>query len=304
LNPDALPRLELENVLRADGAEIIAAREKARLIHRTRDIDAGDEVEESVRKVIRRKLPTSYYIGHGHVVDSSLTSSPQMDVVIADNSGSPILFMTENGTEYFPYEAVYAVGEIKSTYYRREDYVRKFVKSVAHVRTDLKREPTPPTYLGSGLNVGRGITTGVTIPYQNPLFSFMVFANAGDFHESDLDELYTSEGAGVLPNIVCLLGKGVVVNVKAATSPSSRPMSININPEFNRAPDAGVDWFNTWVFVPADLATSFGILYFALVTHLRGCRLMPPNMLDYLNNIFRTSVSSGRIIGIDITGAS
>lgn len=34
-------KLELERVLQADAAEIVAAREKAQLIHRTRDIDAA-----------------------------------------------------------------------------------------------------------------------------------------------------------------------------------------------------------------------------------------------------------------------
>lgn len=147
LRPDALPRLELENVLLADGAEIVAAHGKARLIHRTRDIDvAGDEVEGSVRRVLGRKLPTSYYVGHGHVVDSRLTSRPQMDVVIADNSGSPVLFMAENGTEYFPYEPVYAIGEVKSTYYRRARHIDKFADNVARLRAELQREPHGRTW--------------------------------------------------------------------------------------------------------------------------------------------------------------
>jgi len=107
-----------------------------------------------------------------------------------------------------------------------------------------------------------------------------------------------------LPNIVCLLGKGVVANVKATTSPSSQLMSINVNPKFNRAPEVEAAWNNTWAFIPADLTTSYGLLYFVLVTHLRGCRLMPPIMLDYLNNIFRTSMSGGRRRGEGTIGAT
>ena len=130
--------LEFEKVLRADAAEIIAAREKAQIIHRGRDIDAaGDEVEVATRRVIRRKLPNSYYVGHGHIVDSELNQSPQLDVVIADNSAAPILFATENGTEYFPYEAVYAIGEIKSSYSRSRNYVETFADTVSRVKSRL-----------------------------------------------------------------------------------------------------------------------------------------------------------------------
>ena len=241
MSPDRLPRLELENVLQADGAEIVAAHEKARLIHHTRDINAaGDEVEEAVRRVIRRKLPTSYYVGHCHVVDSRLTSSPQLDVVVADNGTAPILFMTENGTEYFPYEAVYAVGEVKATYYRSSNYVDTFVSNLARVKAELQREATPPTYVGSGLSFGRGFDTGIRAPYRNPLLAFMIFAAANDFRMKDMVELYSSKPAGELPNIVCFLDKGVVVNVWIPTTESGElqtsleggNMEVRVNPEF------------------------------------------------------------------------
>ncbi len=80
-------RSSVERVLQADAAEILGARDRARTIHRTRDIDAaGAEVEQTVREVLRRKLPAAYYVGHGHIVDEQLTTSSQMDVVIADSA--------------------------------------------------------------------------------------------------------------------------------------------------------------------------------------------------------------------------
>ena len=91
MNKD-LPKLELQKIFQRDAEEIIHARDKALVIHASRDIDAaGDEVEEAVRRVIRRKLATKYYVGHGHILDAQLTTSPQFDVIIADNSGAPIL---------------------------------------------------------------------------------------------------------------------------------------------------------------------------------------------------------------------
>src|SRR6266851_9381013 len=93
-------QFELELVFRSDAVDILAAREKARMMHHGRDIHAaGDEVEITVRKVLGRKLPSLYYVGQGHIVDEQLHQSPQLDVIIANNTGAPILFRAENGTE-------------------------------------------------------------------------------------------------------------------------------------------------------------------------------------------------------------
>ncbi len=58
------PKFELEQVFRSDAADILAA---------------GDEVEMAFRRVLRRKLPRSYYVRHGHIVDQELHQSPQLD---------------------------------------------------------------------------------------------------------------------------------------------------------------------------------------------------------------------------------
>ncbi len=190
---------------------MVAARAKALLIHHTGDPDAaGDEVEQAVRTVLRRKLPSAYYVGHGRVVDARWASSSQLDVVIADNLGASVLFRTAAGTEYFPYESVYAVGEVK------------------------------------------------------------------------------------LPNLLCFLNRGVVANMRLAEDPAvagQGPRSINIHAEFNQEEPGRV---NRWVFFPFGtddraLAGNFGFLYFALVTHLQSCVLMPPDMLAYLQAVFTPS---------------
>src|SRR5215510_12900431 len=124
-------KFELEKCFKLDAADIIAAREKAFLIHHTKDIDtAGNEIEHAVRRTLRSKLPERYYTGQGHIVDSRLNFSSQLDVVIADNKGAPILFKAEDGTEYYPYESVYAIGEVKSTYYKSKKYIHEFSKSI------------------------------------------------------------------------------------------------------------------------------------------------------------------------------
>ena len=287
-----LPKLELEQVMQSDAAEMVAAREKAVLIHHTRDIDAaGDEVEKAVRRVIQRKLPAAYYVGHGHIVDSLLNTSPQFDVIIADNSRSPILFITENGTEYFPYESIYAVGEVKSSYYKTKKYVHTFVQNLARVQTELQREKVPPTYLPGGIEVsGSGVSLPGAPPYRNPMLSFMVFIDSNDFQIADVEELYSSTPDSELPNILCLLDKGVVLNAKVPVgAEGDTPLSsINIHPEFNTE-TAGET--NNWIFVPFGtlenrIGANFAFLYFVLAQHLGSCLLEPPNLLQYLNRMF------------------
>jgi hypothetical protein len=80
--PNESSKFAIERILQSDADEIIAARGKATAIHRTRNIGAaGSEVEQAVRKVLTRKLSQMYDVGHGHIVDSSLATSPQLDVV-------------------------------------------------------------------------------------------------------------------------------------------------------------------------------------------------------------------------------
>jgi len=294
-----LPKLELERVLQRDAAEIVDAHKKAQIIHRTRDIDtAGNEVEQAVRNVIRRKLPIAYYVGHGHVVDSELVTSPQLDVIIADNTGAPILFQAEDGTEYFPYESVYAIGEIKATYHKHKKYIRDFVEKLARMKAELQRDKTPPTYLGSGINLGSGLSANIGKPYRNPLFSFILFVDSKDFQVRLVTEMYVSTPASELPNVVCFLDKGVIVNAKIVTLKNGDYSlgAINLIPEFDQDVGNGI---NRWVFIPfgddgSRSGANFGFLYFALATHLKSCALMAPNLLAYLNRIF--SYQGGSII--------
>lgn len=141
MNPSVL-KFELERVFRSDAADILAAREKARIMHHGRDIRAaGDEVEIAFRKKLGRKLPSLYYVGHGHIVDEQLHQSSQLDIIIANNAGAPILFQAENGSEYFPYESVYAIGEVKPSYDNSRQYIHAFSDTLRSIHAQLQREP-------------------------------------------------------------------------------------------------------------------------------------------------------------------
>src|SRR5258708_10604753 len=227
-------KFELDQVFRSDTADIRDAREKARMMHHGRDIPAaGDEVEIAFRNVLDRKLPSLYYVGHGHIVDMQLHQSSQLDVIIANNTGAPILFRAENGTEYFPHEDVYAIGEVKSSYDNSRRYIHKFSDNLKRIQDQLQREPF--RYVSAG--------RFSPLPYGNPLFSFMFFADKGDFDIEQISELYRTQPESELPNIVCILNKGVIVNAashvwknrqqRRVPAEQGQPGSISLIPAHN-----------------------------------------------------------------------
>src|SRR5260370_2370064 len=108
-----LPKFEFVDVLQNDIEEIFAARKNARIIYHAKAIDAaGDEVEDAVRKVLRRKLPVMYYVGHGHIVDKQLWCTAQLDIIISNNMGAPVPFQAKNASESIPYATVYDFADV------------------------------------------------------------------------------------------------------------------------------------------------------------------------------------------------
>lgn len=286
-----LAKLEIAKVFQHDAQEILAARNKALLLHSTKDIDAaGDELEEVIRRIFRRKMPDLYKVGHGHIVDSKLATSPQFDLIVADNSISPLLFTSENGTQYFTYESVYAIGEIKTTYRRNKNYVSKFIDDIAKVRSGLTRENTPRNYLTHGISLGDDLDSGVRDKFRNPLFSFMFFGDSGDFKVEDVRHIYEIKPPAELPNIICFLDRGVLINVCVEVKDSGKVVMGSVN----TCPELDHDFRLTdkkWVFVPFGtsefrLGSNFAMLYFYIIHHVKRCVLMRPNILDYVNHMF------------------
>ena len=290
-------KFELEQVFRSDAADLLAARMKARMMHHGHDISsAGDEVEIAFRKVLDRKLPSLYYVGHGHIVDEQLHQSSQLDVIIANNTGAPVLFRAENGSEYFPYEGIYAIGEVKSSYDNSKQYIHAFSDTLRSIRTQLRRElfQTAP------------ILRPFYRAYGNPLFSFMFFADAGDFRVEQLRDLYLTRPESDLPNIVCILNKGLIVNTASHVWRNSRrkreqveqvqPDVISLIPARNdEYRNRGVQFH--WVLTEhgdndKSLAANLANFYYPLIQHLQHCQLTVPNLTEYVNHIFDTTTTT------------
>lgn len=289
------PKFELEHVLNSDVADIFAAREKARILHHARDIrSSGDEVEQTIRKVLRRKLPISYYIGHGHIVDQHMNTSPQLDVVITDNASTSVLFQAENGSEYFPYEAVYAIGEAKSSYEKDKCYIHKFSKHLANIRASLTRE-----------NTAWGVyeKTNEQVRYGNPLFSFMLFVHSGNFHIEDILDLYQTTTETELPTVIYFLDKGMILKAyfpMTGSSPNDhKPLqTISLATEYLTHEMQTIERVEPhWVFTSYDafegqFASNFGFFYYKLAMHLQKCTLSTPNLLIYLNQMLGSPTST------------
>ena len=292
-------KFDIEKFFLRDAAEIVAAREKALLIHKTVDIDtAGNEVEVAVRRFFEKRLPRNYYIGHGHIVDSSLEASPQFDVLITDYGKTPILFEAEDGTGYFPFESVYAIGEIKATYYKRKSYVQSFAEKISTLKSSLSREKVDPTFLdvgGQGIEVEFIPTTD--FPYKNPLLSFLLFVNSGDFEPDHLIKLFDKTRELQPPNIICLLDKGIFIQTRLVQEDGRGSIDYHLYPEFSNL----IEKKFSWGFIPFGspenrIASQLGFLYYSILAHLGQTVLKPPRLLDYLRAMFFAKGSEVKII--------
>ncbi|HEV7472587.1 MAG TPA: DUF6602 domain-containing protein [Pyrinomonadaceae bacterium] len=292
-----IPELEMERVLQSDAAEIFAAREKGRLIYGTHNISAaGDEVERAVRRVLWRKLPQTYHVGQGHIVDSTGVNSPQMDVIVADNSVSPVLFEAENGTQYFPYESVYSIGEIKTAYYKNKKPIESFTNTLKSIRSTLHREPVF-SHEHSKLHADKDVER--TYGSLNPLFSFMLFVEGGEFAPHDISELYSKTPAAELPNVVCFLDRGVIVFKSEGDWSGGEPWSYNsphpgLESEKNlvlHSRQSGNWYFNSFGSERNRIGAQFGFLYSLVLSFLGRCTLNPPDMAAYMERILKVSSS-------------
>jgi hypothetical protein len=280
---------QITEVYREEVSQLLSSRNKSKVIHSSGDIDAsGDEVEVPFRDLLRRRLPNKYFVGHGHVVDKNLHVSPQFDVIIADNNSTPILFESENGTQYFPWESVYAVGEVKSSYSRRKRPVGTFADNVSKLKGVLQREWTPPNYLGGGVTFGEGFTCSDTRPFKNPLFQFIVFFDSGDCNQERLSEEYCSQTDESLPIAVFLDGKVVVKAEFEAVAGGVGMGRIDLDPLNSLRTD--VDWTQIAYTSRRDGgAQALVVLMLGLFDHLERCILMRPPIGDYLNSVISSA---------------
>ncbi len=282
----------------ANGAkEILAARERCGQIHGTSDIRAaGNEVEVSVREYVSQTLPSKFHVSHGHLIDRVGTVSPQLDIILSDNVLLPALMRTRDGTEYVPFDSTYAFGEIKATYRDSDHPIEAFSSVVRHVKQDLVRTEIPNTAFGEAIKADTSLfdmVHGSPNRVLNPLFTFMVFVDAGDFDATKLASFFGSTGDEALPNVIVFLNAGVVF----AGAITEQGLTINRYPEYH--PERGVAWH--FSEIPGPLGSvkegnHLAFLYYTLILHLAECHIENTFTANYFNPVLTFHRSTMKIL--------
>lgn len=291
-----MKKFPIDEIYSHEAAKLLEAKKSVALIHKTGDIDAsGDELEIPFRQMLAKRLPAKYYVGHGHIVDSNLKVSQQFDVIIADASAAQILYDGENGTQYFPYESVYALGEIKSGYYKNKKYVEAYVSAVKKVLDDFYRESVPGNYIGNGVSLGPGLCANGTREMQNPLFSFMLFGSRNDCEPLELNKQLSACSSTPNPNIICFLDGSIVTKSHLIKNPTNCSLgALELDPLNQKNSELCIAEIN---FSNKDKSgQALAVLMLALTNHLNSTMLKAPPFGKYTTSILETAEYSGKIV--------
>jgi hypothetical protein len=292
-----LSNLDIEEIFRQDAQKIIESRKRSKLIHATSDIKAsGNEVENEVRNFLQGRMPKNYYVGHGHIVDCSQVASPQFDILISDNTAIPILLRTNDSTEYFPAESLYAIGEVKSTYNKSENPIGKFCESMKLVKDCMQREVILNTAYNAEIkddSLLRDMILCRSNKVLNAIYSFMVFVDSEKFNIADFEDCYKKYGNKYLPNQIIFLDKGVLFYGNFSDNSMS----------FERYPEYDENNKNRWILTPLgkeeeNAGNHLGFLYYNLLEHLNSSYLEPKNLMPYFKNLFIGRKSTMTIIEV------
>lgn len=245
---------------------------------------AGDQVELAVKQFFIDKLFPKYHVCDGHIVDRNLKASPQYDIIICENSKNPVLFNLADKSEIIFYETVFCFGEVKKSFYDK-DLLIDFAENVKRTKLELIRDEIPSNFIecaNSGFHVEEALTT---LPYRNPLLSFMLFINSSGVSFPKLSEMLNDIENKNCPNFITFLDAGIIININKADFEKGK-ITINLYPEFEKEE-------SIWVLM--DLQGENNVLtyhYLLIVEHLNNSIVSIPNLRDYTRNIFDFSFSN------------
>lgn len=284
--------LDVARNFQLDAERLRHERDKSKVVHSTGDIRAaGNQVEAAVREYLRRMLPDRYYVTHGHLIDERHQVSPQLDVIIADNYTLPSFLTTADGTEYVPVTSVYAVGEVKSTYYQSQQYILEFQDKLTRV-SELERPPLKNTAYKGNVGGGTRLIDALWVSdneHLNHMFSFLLCIDGGDFDFERVKPLLLEADPATLPGMTVLLNRGVMMFAKVNEAGEFK---------FFKYPDRKRLDSHDWSFAEAapldggpPEGSHLALLYGALIEHLTNSRLEPTSAYRYTKQfrVFRAS---------------
>lgn len=243
---------------------------------------AGSEIEDSLRKCLAKLLPEKVIVSQGHIIDESLKISYQQDVIIADNFFSKSLIQTLDGTEIFPYESVYATGEVKRQWSQKN--LKSLIKSIERSKSDLTRLKIESNLIESGSSFIKTSNQITNNPFRNPLFTFSFSL---DFDESyslkRISQLLKNTKTEYLPNVSVVLNEGIFVFVNREKFDQGL-LEVSLYPEFK----AGEDF--CWVFITMEPEDCLAYLVFMITQHLSESVLSKSAYLKYIQNMIEINL--------------
>lgn len=247
---------------------------------------AGDEVEITLRNFFKEKLTPKYDVTTGHVVDHNLKVSPQLDVIIADSIKSPVLATLTDKTQHVFYETVYAIGEVKKSWYD-DTLLEKFSSTIKTIKTELERDDIGKDILECGDNQLKIKGEVTSNPRRNMLFSFMLFAEKSVSLKKITNTINVTPNE-FLPNVIVFIEGGVVVNVNKSMLAQNK-VEINLYPELVTKDDG------EWIFIGLDEENQrLTYLYLLLLEHLKQTIVATPDIQSYTKKLISIEPSDIR----------
>ena len=246
---------------------------------------AGQQVEGSLRVLLKNLLPDRVSVTQGHIVDKKTNVSYQQDVLITESFYTKSLIRSLDGTEFYPVEAIFACGEVKKTWSQTK--LEAAIKSIKRNKDDLQRTKIPSNQIQTGSNFIQLSDNISANPFRNPLFCF-TFSMDYDitYNEKKLTEIYNNETNKLyLPNISVILNRGIIVCVDKDKL-STGIIEIKLYPEFNKT-----DNKCTWVMLRLNPEENLAYLIFMLTQHINDTILEKVSAMEYGSSMIEISKS-------------
>lgn len=282
-------RFQLEQVYKTYADQLNLAAKISNLLLDSTNIDsAGEQIEGSLRVLLANLLPDRVTVSHGYIVDKTEKISNQQDILITESFYSKSLIKSLDGTEFYPFESVFAIGEVKKTWSQTK--LEGALKSIKRCKKELNRNRIEPNQLETGsrfISCEENLTSNA---YRNPLFAFTFSIDYDKtYKELELSKIYNDDkNKHFLPNISIILNRGVIVYIDLDKLKANE-ISIKLYPEFI---EKGANC--KWVLLTLNPEQNLAYLIFMLTQHINDTILEKASTMAYgqtMINISKTNIN-------------
>lgn len=270
-------RFELNKVYKTYVSQIQLAGDISNILLDNTNIDsAGEQVEGSVRILLKELLPERVSVTHGYIVDKKTNISYQQDILLAESFYTKSLIKSLDGTEFFPFEAIFGSGEVKKTW--SQSKLTAAIKSISRNREDLKRYSIPSDVMSTGSNFIKVSESLTNNPFRNPLFCFTFSIDFDKtYNEPEIMKIYDdTNNWKSLPNISVILNRGIVVCIDKIKLEKHNELSIILYPEFITDFDK-----YSWILLTLEPEQNLAYLIFMITQHINDTILEKVSSMEY-----------------------